>query len=57
MEKNRQREFELKQEMDRLHAEIKIMQKSSEEGANISQQLSKEVPMVSNVFSLGLSET
>jgi hypothetical protein len=43
MEKSRQREIELRQEIERLQNEIKIMQKSSEEGANISQQLCKEV--------------
>ena len=43
IEKSRQREQELLLEMDRLQAEIKSLQKSSEEGANISQQLSQEV--------------
>jgi len=43
MEKSRQREQELHLEMERLQAEIKTMQKSAEESANISQQLSKEV--------------
>ena len=48
MEKSRQREQELHQEMDRLEGEIKAMQKSSEESANISQQLSKEVSICLN---------
>ena len=43
MEKSRQREQDLQLEMERLQAEIKTMQKSAEESANISQQLSKEV--------------
>ncbi len=43
IEKSRQREQELHLEMERLQAEIKAMQKTSEESANISQQLSKEV--------------
>jgi hypothetical protein len=42
IEKSRQREQELHLEMERLQAEIKAMQKTSE-SANISQQLSKEV--------------
>lgn len=43
MEKNRQREQELSQEIERLHNEIKLLQRNSEEGATLSQQLSKEV--------------
>lgn len=43
MEKSRQREQELVAEIERLQGDIKSLQKSSEEGANISQQLSKEV--------------
>ena len=41
--KSRQREQELSQEIERLQGEIKSLQLSSEEGATISQQLSKEV--------------
>ena len=43
LEKTRQREQELVQEVDRLQNEIKSLQKSSEDSANISQQLSKDV--------------
>ena len=43
LEKSRQREAELAQEVERLQMEIKTLQKSSEEAANINQQLSKEV--------------
>ena len=43
LEKTRQREQELVQEADRLQNEIKLLQKSSEDSANISQQLSKDV--------------
>ncbi len=43
LEKSRTREQELNAEVDRLQQEIRITQRSSEEGANISQQLSKEV--------------
>ena len=43
LEKSRQREVELAQEIDRLQMEIKTLQKNSEEAANVNQQLSKEV--------------
>ena len=43
LEKTRQREVELAQEIDRLQMEIKTLQKNSEEAANVNQQLSKEV--------------
>ena len=43
LEKSRQREQELGVEIERLQAEIKSLQKSSEDSANISQQLSKDV--------------
>ncbi len=46
LEKSRSREQELNSEIDRLQQEIRIMQRSSEEGANISHQLSKEVRTV-----------
>ena len=45
LEKTRQREQELVVEIERLQAEIKSLQKSSEDSANISQQLSKDVRM------------
>ena len=43
LEKSRQREAELAQEIERLQMEIKTLQKNSEEAANVNQQLSKEV--------------
>lgn len=43
LEKTRQREQELVVEIERLQSEIKSLQKSSEDSANISQQLSKDV--------------
>jgi len=46
LEKTRQREQELVAEADRLQNEIKLLQKSSEDSANISQQLSKDVKEV-----------
>ena len=43
MEKSRQREAELLSEIEKLQGDIKLIQRSSEEGANVSQKLSKEV--------------
>merc|ERR1711981_478881 len=43
LEKTRQREQELVVEIERLQSEIKSLQRSSEDSANISQQLSKDV--------------
>lgn len=43
LEKSKQREHELSQEIERLQSEIKVLQKSSDDSANISQQLSKDV--------------
>lgn len=48
LEKSRQREQELGVEIERLQAEIKSLQKSSEDSANISQQLSKDVSKTLN---------
>ena len=55
LEKTRQREVELAQEIDRLQMEIKTLQKNSEEAANVNQQLSKEVyKIVFCIFHSGL---
>lgn len=43
MEKSKEREEELKGEVDRIHAEIKILQKTNEDSATISDKLSREV--------------
>ena len=43
LEKSRAREAELLCEIDKLQADIRLIQRSSEEGANVSQKLSKEV--------------
>jgi len=51
LEKTRQREVELAQEIDRLQMEIKTLQKNSEEAANVNQQLSKEVKDVEDQLS------
>ena len=54
LEKTRQREVELAQEIDRLQMEIKSLQKNSEEAANVNQQLSKEVKYIVCIFHSGL---
>ena len=54
LEKTRQREVELAQEIDRLQMEIKTLQKNSEEAANVNQQLSKEVKYI--LYSLYFSD-
>lgn len=51
LEKTRQREVELAQEIERLQMEIKTLQKNSEEAANVNQQLSKEVKEVEEQIS------
>jgi len=51
LEKSRQREAELAQEIERLQMEIKTLQKNSEEAANVNQQLSKEVKDVEDQIS------
>ena len=50
LEKSRQREAELAQEIERLQMEIKTLQKNSEEAANVNQQLSKEVKKLTIFF-------
>ena len=52
MEKNRQREAELLSDIEKLQSDIKVIQKSSEEGANVSQKLSKEVGVKSGLRSV-----
>jgi hypothetical protein len=42
-EKTKQREEELKVEMERIQQEIRLLQRSSEDSANVSDKLSKEV--------------
>jgi Ras association domain-containing protein 7/8 len=55
-EQSRQEEAELKQEVDRIQAEIKHFQKSSEEGVNISDKLHQEVQDIENQISARKSE-
>ena len=45
MEKSKEREDELRGEVDRIHAEIKILQKTNEDSATISDKLSREVSL------------
>jgi len=56
MEKSRQREAELLCEIDKLQADIRLIQRSSEEGANVSQKLSKEVKEVEDKISARKAE-
>ena len=42
-EVGRQREEELRGEVDRIQGEIKMLQRSSEEGATVSDQLNRDV--------------
>jgi len=42
-EKNKQREAELREEIERIQAEIKVLQKHSEDSASVSDNLSREV--------------
>jgi len=55
-EQSRQEEAELKQEVDRIQAEIKHLKKSSEEGVNISDKLHQEVQDIENQISARKSE-
>jgi len=52
----RQVESELKTEVERIEAEIKVLQKSSEEGANISEKLHKDVQDMENQISARKAE-
>ena len=49
-EKSRQREEELRVEVERIQAEIKQLQRSSEESATVSDKLTRDVsnPRTSN---------
>lgn len=55
-EKSCQKEAELKQEVERIQDEIKLLQKSSEEGVNISDKLHQEVQDIENQISARKSE-
>ena len=43
MEKSKEKEEELRSEVDRIQSEIKILQKTNEDSATISDKLSREV--------------
>merc|ERR1711874_882417 len=48
MEKSKEKEEELRAEVDRIQSEIKILQKTNEDSATISEKLSREVQQVEN---------
>merc|ERR1712062_892831 len=48
MEKSKEKEEELRSEVDRIQSEIKILQKTNEDSATISDKLSREVQEVEN---------
>merc|ERR1712111_137040 len=50
IEKSKEREEELRGEVDRIHAEIKILQKTNEDSATISDKLSREVADVEHAI-------
>ena len=52
LEKTKEREEELRGEVDRIHAEIKILQKTNEDSATISDKLSREVSEFNPIESL-----
>ena len=43
IERSKEREEELRLEVDRIHSEIKLLQKTNEDSATISDKLSREV--------------
>jgi len=48
MEKTKEKEEELRAEVDRIQSEIKILQKNNEDSATVSDKLSREVQQVEN---------
>lgn len=50
IEKSKEREEELRGEVDRIHSEIKILQKTNEDSATISDKLSREVADVESAI-------
>ena len=46
MEKSKEKEEELRAEVDRIQSEIKILQKNNEDSATISDKLSREVRLM-----------
>ena len=43
IERSKEREEELRVEVDRIHSEIKLLQRTNEDSATISDKLSREV--------------
>ena len=46
IERGKEREEELRVEVDRIHSEIKLLQRTNEDSATISDKLSREVSTV-----------
>ena len=49
IERGKEREEELRGEVDRIHQEIKLLQRNNEDSATISDKLSREVSPVPRV--------
>ena len=50
IERGKEREEELRGEVDRIHQEIKLLQRNNEDSATISDKLSREVSPVPRVM-------
>ena len=57
IERNKEREEELRGEVDRIHTEIKILQKTNEDSATISDKLSREVSVIVNIIFLNIQRS
>lgn len=56
IERSKEREEELRVEVDRIHSEIKLLQRTNEDSATVSDKLSREVSTdstVQNIFKIG----
>ena len=49
IERSKEREEELRVEVDRIHSEIKLLQRTNEDSATVSDKLSREVSTDSTV--------
>ena len=52
IERGKEREEELRVEVDRIHSEIKLLQRTNEDSATISDKLSREVSTVHAVHAV-----
>ena len=57
IERNKEREEELRGEVDRIHSEIKILQRTNEDSATISDKLSREVSVIVNIIFLNIQRS